>query len=78
MKYSIFLLSFIFISGCDDSGCHDSVKLLTPNTTASASINEQVCSHGAKLKVTDKDQSLVALCRCPDAVPDAGALEEKK
>lgn len=83
----------LFVIGCDEPGqasptssgnCQDSVKILTPSPANSASV-EHVCTRGSRLKVTDKDQSLVAVCRCPEngnkpdaAVPDGGAPEEKK
>lgn len=88
----ILALTMFVTVGCDEvppgvtptGTCQDSVRILTPNPAASATANEHICSRGAKLKVTDKDQSIVALCRCPDATPaasvspDAGAPEEKK
>ena len=78
----------LFIIGCDEpnqansGNCQDSVKILTPNPANSASV-EHICTHGSRLKVTDKDQSLVAVCRCPEskpatATPDGGLPEEKK
>lgn len=82
------MLAVLFGVGCDDApgvpgvsgDCKDSVKILTPNPASSAAV-EHVCSRGSKLKVTDKDQSLVAVCKCPENVPhsapDAG-VEDKK
>lgn len=86
----LLLIVSAIVVGCDDqpsatvnnSGpCQDSVKILTPNPASSANANEHTCPKGAKLKVTDKDQSIVALCRCPENAPpasDAGVSEEKK
>lgn len=94
MRYLIGLILAltVFTIGCDDvpgatptGPCQDSVRILTPNPAASASANEHICSRGAKLKVTDKDQSIVALCRCPEsnankadaAAPDGGTEEKR-
>ena len=90
MKYlkRLAIVTAILATGCDDVApagpCQDSVKILTPNLASST--NEHICSRGAKLKVSDKDQSIVALCRCSDSSAgpasssnvDAGVPEEKK
>ncbi len=85
---AVLLSAFVLVvAGCETSSvssgnCQDSVKILIPNPTSSASI-EHICTRGSRLKVTDKDQSLVAVCRCLenvtklDAAPD-GIIEEKK
>lgn len=76
----ILIASAIMLIGCDDSPggslCQDSVKILTPNTIAS----EQSCPRGAKLKITDKDASLIAVCRCTEnhvVDVDAGTEDKK-
>jgi len=85
------ILTGLCLAGCDENNsqnpnatsgnCQDSVKILTPNPASSASV-EHVCTRGSKLKLSDKDQSLVAVCRCPeqhiDSVDGGDAGETKK
>lgn len=62
--FSIAILTFLII-GCQEYQCHDSVRILSPpSDITSVTLREQICSTSAKLEIKDKDQHIVAICRC--------------
>lgn len=81
---AVFGALLLLTAATDDScgpttTCQDSVKFIGP---ASSGVPEHACAPGAKLEVTNKDQSIVAVCKCQDnntgKPPDAGTITEEK
>lgn len=58
------LICCLFLAGCDDEGkCQERVKYLS--AASSADTSGLVCDSGSKLNLEQKDNAMVATCRCP-------------